>query len=331
MKQLINIQSLIDKKDLIKQSMLNQNFVSNIDAWLRMELTYSSNSIEGNTLTRQEVALVVNDNLTVAGKGINEIVEITNHDKAIKYILEISKSLKIQNIDEDIILRIHSILLNNIDQDNAGKYRSVPVRISGSMMIPPNYLKVKELMKTLINSIIKTLESSNQVGNEPTIQIAIDAHYELVSIHPFIDGNGRTARLLFNLILMIDGYPFVYIAKEDRSKYLKSLEKAQTGGSRDEYQELLLFSINRSLDMYLNQDFETQKNTIYKIGELSAATKIPISTIRYWLSEGLISNFNMSKGGYALFNSETINRLEHIQKLKTEKRMSIDEIKKLLN
>jgi Fic family protein len=318
----ISIQSLIDKHQSIQTSKLNKDFVSNTDAWLRMELTYTSNSIEGNTLTRQEVALVVNDNLSVAGKDINEMVEISNHEKAINYILTQSQLIQLKDISEDLVLGIHSILLNNIDDSNAGKYRSVPVRISGSMTVPPNYLKVKDLMTKLIDN------SKDKKKN--FIQTAIDMHYELVSIHPFIDGNGRTARLLFNLIMMINNFPFVYITKEDRSQYLKSLEKAQTGGSKNDYEELMLKSVDRSLSKYFNSDEDNSTTKVFKIGELSKITNIPISTIRYWFAEELITSFNQSKGGYSLFNSDTINRLQNIQKLKIEKRMSIQEIKNLL-
>jgi prophage maintenance system killer protein len=190
------------------------------------------------------------------------------------------------------------------------------------VMIPPNYLKVKDLMKKLIINI--------QNPKIDSILVAIQAHYELVSIHPFIDGNGRTARLLFNLILLINGFPFVYVAKEERSQYLKALEKAQTGGSMVDYEQLMLNSISRSLDKYLNIDSEVNSDRVYKIGELSSITSVPISTIRFWVGEGLVNIFNTTTSGYAVFDSNSINRIQNIQKLKSEKRMTIEEIKKLL-
>lgn len=147
------------------------------------------------------------------------------------------------DLTEREILNIHQLILQKIDDSNAGRYRNIPVRISGSTVKLPNALKVSELMTEFMNWLHTT-------GEHP-IKIAVDAHYKFVSIHPFTDGNGRTARLLMNLLLMQDGYPPALIRKEDRKDYLNSLEKAQLGGTVDDYYKLMFEAVDRSLDIYL--------------------------------------------------------------------------------
>jgi len=128
--------------------------------------------------------------------------------------------------------------------DNAGRYRRVPVRIAGSRVIMPNAIKVPELMEKFIEWL------HNPIDLHP-VTIAGEAHYRLVSIHPFVDGNGRTARLLMNLLLMQEGYPPAIIRKEDRSKYIDSIEKAQLGGSIDAFMDIIYKAEESSLDIYL--------------------------------------------------------------------------------
>ncbi len=232
------------KQILQKHQPLTKEIEKNLLEWIRIELTYNSNAIEGNTLTRQQTMLVVEKNLSIAGKKVNEIFETKNHDKALSFIYDLIKNKKITELKERDILNIHEIILSGIDNTNAGRYRNVSVRTSGSRMIPPNPVKINDLMKEFFNWLTST--------SEDQIKIACDTHYKLVSIHPFVDGNGRTARLFFNLILLIAGFPCVFIKIEDREEYLNSLEKAQLGGSMDDYYLLMFKSIEYVLDIYLD-------------------------------------------------------------------------------
>lgn len=230
------------RKRLDTYKPLPKELVQNLEEWFRIELTYTSNAIEGNTLTRQETAMVVEEGLTVEGKSLTEHQEAINHAQAFDFIQTLV-SKKRQQVTETDILDIHSIILNKTDDVNKGRYRNVAVRLRGSETILPNPLKVAELMEEFIKWLHDT--------NDHPIEIALDAHFKLVSIHPFIDGNGRTARLLMNLILMQEGYPPAIIRKEDRSKYINSLEKGQTKNDLIDYYGVMFEAVDRSLDIYL--------------------------------------------------------------------------------
>lgn len=188
-------------------------------------------------------------------------------------------------ITEDDILEIHRLVLQGIDNDNAGKYRNVSARITGYRVVLPNYIKVPERMK----EFIKWLNEDKCIH---PVQKAALAHYKLVSIHPFIDGNGRTARLLMNLVLMQHGYPCAIIHHKDRIAYLASLEKAQLGGSLEDYEKIITKAVNRSLDIYLkavlNQEEAIKSQNLMKIGALATATNESISTLRFWTKMNLL-------------------------------------------
>ena len=173
--------------------------VRNLDDWFRVELTFTSNAIEGNTLTRAETALVVEKGLTVGGKSLREHLEAANHAKALDFVHSLVSKAPSEITAKDV-LSIHEMILKGIDDDSAGFYRSVPVRISGSAVIMPNPRKVPDLM----DAFQDWLTAPHDLH---PVAFAAEAHYRLVTIHPFTDGNGRTARLLMNLLLMHAGLP----------------------------------------------------------------------------------------------------------------------------
>lgn len=320
---------LTEKKTLLdKFRPLPSALVRNLDDWFRVELTYTSNAIEGNTLTRQETALVVEKGITVGGKTLSEHLEATNHAKALDWIKEkISK--KPQDITEEDILTIQGIILKGIDDDNAGFYRNVAVRISGSTVILPNPLKVPNLMAGFID----WLKQSNQELHP--VELSAEAHYRLVTIHPFIDGNGRTARLLMNMILLMNGYPPAIVRKRDRLDYLNSLEKAQTGGSKEDFLKIIVKAVDRSFDIYfkaINGDDEPpvqSEEKLLKIGELAKLVGETNPTIRHWTQEGLLEVAETTSSGYQLYSPRMVERIKKIKELK-EKRLTIKEIKEKL-
>lgn len=222
---------------------LPPELIKNLDEFFKVELTYTSNAIEGNTLTRAETALVVQKGLTVQGKSLTEHLEATNHAEALDYVKTLV-SKKRQNITEQDILTIHKLILNKIEADSAGRYRTQHARLTESDVVLPNPVKIPDLMREFVNWLVG--DNSDHI-----VKIAADAHYKLVSIHPFSDGNGRTSRLLMNLLLMQEGYPPAIVRKEDRLAYINSLEKAQKGGSLDDFYNLIYQSVDRSLDIYL--------------------------------------------------------------------------------
>lgn len=323
----MNYEKLIRKKaELDNYRPLPSALVKNLDDWFLVELTYTSNAIEGNTLTRAETALVVEKGLTIGGKSLKEHFEVNNHVHALEWVKQqVSKT--IDNIDEDTVLRIHRFILESIDEANAGSYRNISVRISGAAVVLPNPQKVPRLMAEFIQWL--------HAAEINPIELAAMAHYKFVTIHPFVDGNGRTGRLLMNLILMIHGYPPAIIRPEDRLAYIKSLEKAQMGGSLDGYLALIAQSVDRSLDIYLKavkgQDASQSENvsTLLKIGQLAAKTDTSVSTIRFWVQEALLEITSTTPSGYWLFSLETIDRIEKIKGLQ-HKRYTIKEIRQML-
>jgi len=231
------------KKILDSYKPLPPELVKNLEEWFRVELTYTSNAIEGNTLSRQETAMVIEKGLTVEGKSIQEHLEATNHSEALSFLNKLADK-KRSHLKLMDILDIHRLILQKIDNTNAGRMRTVEVRIAGSEVKMPNSLKVPKLMDDFIN----WLSGDNR---DHSAKVAADAHFKLVSIHPFVDGNGRTARLLMNLLLMQDGYPPALIRKEDRRAYINSIEHAQRGGSINDFYKLIYEAVGRSLDIYL--------------------------------------------------------------------------------
>ena len=213
---------------------------------LEIEYTYESNKIEGNTLTLQETALVIEKGLTVGGKTLNEHLEAINHTQAIDYIKELAKEKN--NISERDILQIHSLILQGIDKPNAGTYRKVPVIISGAKHIPPQPLLIPQQMKDLF-----VWYNENKEVLHP-IELSAEMHERLVTIHPFIDGNGRTSRLLMNLILLQNGYPIAILKGDDQSRlsYYNALEIAQTQNNKEVFIQLITSTIKETINRILS-------------------------------------------------------------------------------
>lgn len=274
------------KKRLDSYKPLQNELIKNLEEWFRIELTYTSNAIEGNTLTRQETAMVVEEGLTVQGKSLTEHQEAINLAEAFDYIQTLVDK-KRQDLTARDILDIHSIILNKIDDINKGRYRNVAVRLKGSETILPNPLKVPELME----EFVKWLQSDN---SDQPVKIAIDAHFKLVSIHPFVDGNGRTARLLMNLLLMQAGFPSGIVRKEDRSIYINSLEKGQTKNDLTDYYTIMIDAVDRSLDIYLEaveperasmQEPNLQQH-FYTTDEVAKLLQVDPETVRRYVRQG---------------------------------------------
>ena len=208
---------------------------------INLEWTYNSNGIEGNTLTLKETKVVL-EGITIGGKTIREHLEALNHEDAIEYLeslLEYKSDISEWNIKE-----LHYLIMKGIDNDNAGKYRNSNVTISGATHIPPDYIKVPELMEKLI------INYKSWINFHPLIRAAL-IHGELVKIHPFTDGNGRTARVIMNMELMKNRYVPVIIKKENRLKYYETLDKAHMKGDYTDFVKLITKAEKEMLNRYL--------------------------------------------------------------------------------
>ena len=287
------LKNIAENKTKLSDLLKNKDNRDVLYNWLKTELAYTSNAIEGNTLTRRETTLAIEENITSGSKPISHYVEAVNHAKAFELIMDLAK--KKHSIDNNDVLQIHSYILSGIDNANAGCFRKVPVRISGSRTVLPNPLKVPDLMEQF-NHWLKTTD-------EEIIFKAINAHYRLVTIHPFKDGNGRTARLLMNLILMQSGFTPAIIRKIDRKRYLDALEKYQTTGNSDSYYSVMLSALNRSLktaiDMFDTNKPDTKLVTVSKYAKIKG---VPSSTIRYWVQTGKIKPTTYTDAGYMMFD-----------------------------
>ena len=217
------------KKELDSKRPIPKETLKSLRESINLEWTYNSNGIEGNTLTLRETQVIL-EGITVGGKSIKEHLEVINHEKAILFLDDLVKNN--EPISEWNIKNIHQLVLKDIDNENAGRYRKENVTIKGATHIPPDYLKLPELMEKLVLTY-------NIWGNyHPIIQASL-LHGELVKIHPFVDGNGRTSRLLMNLVLMNSGYNPVIIKKESRLKYYETLDKAHITGDYTEFIKLV--------------------------------------------------------------------------------------------
>ncbi len=179
--------------------------VARLDTWYDVELTYTSNAIEGNTLTRQETAVVLEKGLTVRGKPLKDHQEAVDHLDALRYVRQLVETNR--PTTEADVRQIHALVVAGTLKGEAGIYSEHPRRIAGSRVVLPGPHKLTALMQEFG-------EWLSQI--EPTHDTAIEAHLRLVAIHPFSDGNGRTARLLMNLLLMRAGYPPLVVKPEDR-------------------------------------------------------------------------------------------------------------------
>ena len=229
------------KRELDRLRPLPKAALARLREQFAIELAYNSNAIEGNSLTLRETALVILEGLTIRGKPLREHFEALNHQKAFEFLegLVVGKA----KVTVDALRQVQRLVLAGIDEAYAGRYRDVNVRIVGAVKSPPRFKKVPALMEGFERSL-----GSERLGE---VELAALAHYRLVEIHPFVDGNGRCARLLMNLLLMQKGYPVVIVLKADRKKYYDRLRRADLGDSKP-FVDFIGQCVERSLDLYLD-------------------------------------------------------------------------------
>ena len=236
---------IIDKKkaELDKLRPFPQHTLKSLQEKLALEWTYNSNAIEGNTLTLKETKVVL-EGITIGGKSVKEHLEAINHKEAIEYLQDILQ--KEENISEQQIKNIHALILKKIDTANAGIYRTENVVIVGAKHTPPAHHLVADQMKEFIQKYKTQWQDFHPAERSALL------HIKFVKIHPFVDGNGRTARLLHNFELMKAGFPSIIITKEQRLQYYEALDKAHTTNQSGDFIKLSANCLEKSLDLYLN-------------------------------------------------------------------------------
>lgn len=237
------IQTDFKKQELDAKRPLPKHTFQSLREKLFLEWTYNSNAIEGNTLTINETKVVL-EGITVGGKTLREHLEVINHQEAIFYVEDIVKND--EPFSEWQIRNLHRLVLKAIDDRYAGVYRDQQVYISEATHTPPPPIIIQEKMDRLMNWYNK------EAQNLHPIERGIMLHVIFVGIHPFIDGNGRTSRLLLNLELMKAGYPPIIIRVENRLAYYNALDKAHTTEDYKDFIELVVKEVDNSLDLYLS-------------------------------------------------------------------------------
>lgn len=225
---------------------LSETQLKKMEEYFHTSYTFESNRIEGNTLSLQETHLVINEGITIGGKSMREHLEAVNHKDAI----ELVKDLIVNNIPFNAyrLKQLHQLILKGVDDRNAGVYRSLPVRISGSEHIPPEPYLLDKLMEDYF------LFYDTQKNVLHPVILAAEMHERLVSIHPFIDGNGRTSRLVMNLILLQNGFTIANLkgGLNERLSYYKALEQVQVNHESDLFYQLIIDRVDASLEEHIH-------------------------------------------------------------------------------
>lgn len=232
-----SLQSLLQQADSYQQKIssarpLAKEELNSLDNYFRIGFTYSSNALEGNTLTLSETKILLEDGITVGGRPLKDCYEAVGHSAAYDFMLELARQ-KNMEITEDIIKKLHFLFYQKVDSEQAGQYRSIQVYISGTEYIPPDPTEIPLQMKAMIDQI-----RISETNLHP-IELAAMTHKKLVDIHPFIDGNGRTARLLMNLILIHFGYGVVSIPPIWRNEYINALSLSRQSNNMEPFFKLI--------------------------------------------------------------------------------------------
>lgn len=242
-----NLKNLLEErlKSLNKLRPISKTLLLKLKERFDVEMTYNSNAIEGNALTLKETYWVIQHGITVKGKPLKDHLEAKNHKEALDFLYEMIEHNSNFTFSEHLVKELHSLIIQDIDKNIAGRYRNVDVFITGTEHRPPTAIEVPFKMRELINWAKKNYKKMY------IVEFAAIFHHKFVHIHPFQDGNGRTGRLLMNIFLMRYGFPLAIIQKNDRKKYYRVLEMADN----ENYKSLVLFvaqAVLRSLNIYLD-------------------------------------------------------------------------------
>jgi len=267
-----DLQNNIERKlkELNKIRPLPLSAVKKLQEQFQIEMTYNSNGLEGNSLTLKETFLVINGGITVKGKPLKDHLEAKNHYEALEYLSDLVEKGKRQTISERLIRNLHQIVMQETDKEWAGRYRNSNVIIGGADHTPPDAVDVPNEMYKLIEWLKKNRKKLS------IIELGALLHHKLVYIHPFFDGNGRTSRLVMNLLLMQAGYPLVIILKNDRKKYYNVLSKADKGDLIP-FVRFIAQAVSRSLDIYLKILTPISEKREKYISLLEASRQTPYS------------------------------------------------------
>lgn len=260
---------------------LSPDVLKRLQEEMRVLHTYHSNAIEGNTLTLSETKLVVEEGITIGGKTLHEHLEATNNAMAFDLMMDIAKKRKA--IGHITIQEIHDAVMKGIIME-AGKYRTANVRITGALITPPDWTKVVKRMDGLITEITES--------KKHPVETAALLHYQFVEIHPFVNGNGRVARLLTNLYLISKGYPPAVLKKEDKGKYYRVLRAANVGNLTP-FVNFIAKAVDEGLTMYLSTFGEADE--LLPLKELAKETSYSQEYLSLRARQGVLDAVKIGK------------------------------------
>ena len=248
----MNFNLLQNKKEFYQKykNTLTDFVVQNYKQAFEIEYTHNSTAIEGNTLSLIETKILLEEKISVGGKRLREIYEIVNHNNAYQYIKSCIAEGKA--LDENRVKDIHAILMEKIMI--GGIYRNVDVYISGAKHTPPSPNEAYKQVKDFYNDLPYKSEMNG-------IELAAWTHAEFVKIHPYVDGNGRTSRLIMNYQLMVNGFLPVSIAKESRLAYFEALESYAVDADLRPFVDFIAVLEEQRLDLYIRAIKQQQQNT----------------------------------------------------------------------
>ena len=263
---------------------------------LRLLLTYHSNALEGNTLTLRETQIVIETGLTIGGHPLREHLEATNHAKAYEYLVKLAAEGA--PISRETVLSLHRLVMEGID-DTAGAFRTGPVYIRGARMTPPPAGQVEGL----VSAWLQWLRGPG-LEYSPLVRATI-AHHDFEAIHPFFDGNGRTGRLLLNLMLMHAGYPPALLLRNWRINYLRALDSAGQGNF-SALANLVARAVEGGLDLYLQVCTEQPDDPYRPLAELSGPSGYSTDYLGWLVRSGRLEAVKRAGRWYA--NPEAVER-----------------------
>lgn len=265
---------------------LPETVLKKIREHFQLEMTYNSNAIEGNTLTLRETALVLQEGFTVKGKALKDHLEAKNQKEALEFLYELIDLEKHNTVSERLIREVHSLVVKESDAELAGKYRDGNVMITGADHNPPEAFQVTQEM----NSLIKWIKDNESIIHP--VELAAMVHHKLVFIHPFWDGNGRTARIIMNVFIMQAGYPIAVILKNDRKRYYRVLSEADKGNYKP-ISEFVAQAVIRSLNIYLKllKPKQSKAERFLSLKELAEIGPYSATYLRKLATQGKLEAF----------------------------------------
>jgi len=297
---------IVSKRQLLDSHRpLSAEKVGKLREAMEIEYTYHSNAIEGNRLTYRETQLVIREGVTIGGKSMRDHLEARNHPRAISYV----EGLKDRNLMENDVLELHRIVFSGV-LENAGGFRKSQVFIEGSDYMPPPAFEVPALVNELLEWLGKNPEELRPV------EVAAVFHHRFVSIHPFDDGNGRVARLLMNLLLIKQGYPFTVVRNYDRRRYYDTLRKADAG-DLEPFVNFIGRCVEESLDLYLSAVEPTdEKKQFLSLAEAAKLTPYSAEYLSLLARKGLIAAVKIGKDWHV--TQEALNK--YVARMRSRKR-----------